>query len=139
MSKALQIVLPTDDLRVSLITQINTLRKGLGRTPAVLRRSVNKRYGVAQGIDDLTEAQLSDVLCSLEQINEHLEAVERVYAVCAARRMTAAVLDAMLEIHFEGRALDQLSSDELIDLRVRIEVEEGCAAGIEPETAATAM
>lgn len=139
MSRALQIVLPTDDLRVSLVAQIEALRKALGRTPAVLRRSVNKQFGVSRGIDDLDDAQLSEVLFALEQLSERRATIERVRAACAARRVTAADLDVLLERHFDGRSLDQLSADELTELRVRIEVDTSAAAGTDPEPAAALM
>jgi hypothetical protein len=139
MSRALQIVLPTDDLRVSLISQIEALRKSLGRTPAVLRRSVNKQFGVTRGLDDLVETQLSEVLLTLEQLAERRAAIERVRGACATRRVTAAGLDVLLERHFDGRSLDQLSADELTELRLRIEEDRVAAAGTEPEPAAALM
>lgn len=139
MSHAIQIVLPTDDPRASLIAQIEALRRTLGRTAAVLRRSVNKQFGVTNGLDDLNLHQLSEVHFTLEQLSDRRASIERVRAACATYRVTAAGLDTLLEQHFDGRPLDQLGPDELTDLRLRIEVDKGAAVGSEPEPTAALM
>lgn len=131
MRRAHQIVLPAEDVRGSLIAQIHAFQKALGRTPCVLTRSVNKQFGVTRGLDELDASQLAEVLDSLERLIEHEEEVERVREACRDNRFTQPALDDLLDIHFDGRELAQLSNDELTDLRIRIESRGGMAAAAE--------
>lgn len=132
--RAQQIVLPTEDLRASLIAQVHALRQALGRSPAVLARSVKKQFGVPHGIEDLDARQLAAVLLSLEQLIEHQVQAERVREACRDYGVTPGGLDTLLEINYDGRDLDQLSVEELTDLRILVEGRGmTVAAGVEAE------